>query len=100
MVSRPIASHQCVLCLIPELDGLSVLLAHDFSSLLRAPHGEGGEGVLLSIRLMGMGRWIGSSFHDWIDYKGVAFSVELLEWDRIFSGFGGNNILESRDLGC
>ena len=35
------------------------------------------------------GRWMGSHFHDRIDYNGVAFSTELLEWDRIFSGFGG-----------
>ena len=25
-------------------------------------------------RLMGMCRWMGSHFHDWIDYNGVAFS--------------------------
>ena len=25
-------------------------------------------------------------FHNWIDYNGVAFSIELLEWDRTFSG--------------
>ena len=31
----------------------------------------------------GMCRWIGSRFHDWIDYHGVAFSIELLEWGRI-----------------
>ena len=40
-------------------------------------------------RLMGMCRWMGSHFHDWIDYNGVAFSVELLvlEWGRTFSDF-------------
>ena len=46
-------------------------------------------GVLPSNRLMGMCCWMGSHFHDWIDYNGVAFSLELLEWGRIFSGFGG-----------
>ena len=30
---------------------------------------------------------MGSHFHDWIDYNGVAFSVELLEWGRTFSDF-------------
>ena len=40
-----------------------------------------------------MCRWMGSHFHDWIDYDGVALSIELLEWGRIFSGFGGKNIL-------
>ena len=34
-----------------------------------------------------MCRWIGSHFHDWIDYHGVAFSMELLEWARTFSDF-------------
>ena len=49
----------------------------------------GGRGELPSNRLMGRCCWIGSHFHDWIDYNGVAFSVELLEWGRIFSEFGG-----------
>ena len=34
--------------------------------------------------LMGMCRWIGSLFHDWLDHNGVAFSVELLEWGPTF----------------
>ena len=33
--------------------------------------------------------WMGSHFHDWIDYNGVAFSIELLEWGHTFSEFGG-----------
>ena len=36
-----------------------------------------------------MRRWMGSHFHVWIDYNGVAFSMELLERGRIFSDFGG-----------
>ena len=28
-------------------------------------------------RLMGMCHWMGSHFHDWIDYNGVAFSIEF-----------------------
>ena len=31
-----------------------------------------------------MCRWMGSHFHDWIDYNGVEFSIELLEWGRTF----------------
>ena len=46
-------------------------------------------GVLPYKRLMGMCRWMGSHFHDWIDYNGVTFLVELLEWGRTFSGFLG-----------
>ena len=40
-------------------------------------------------RLMGMCGWLGSHFHDWIDYNGVALLVELLELGRTFSGFLG-----------
>ena len=36
-----------------------------------------------------MCRWIGLHFHDWIDYHGVTFSVELLEWGRTVSDFFG-----------
>ena len=39
-----------------------------------------------------MCRWMGSHFHGWIENDGDAFSIELLEWGRIFSGFGGKNI--------
>ena len=49
----------------------------------------GGGGVLPSKRLLGMCRWMGSHFHNWIDYNGVTFLVELLEWDRTFSTFLG-----------
>ena len=52
------------------------------------PGGGGGGGALPSNRLMGMCRWMGSHFHDLSDYNGVAFSIELLEWDRKFSGLG------------
>ena len=46
-------------------------------------------GVLPYRRLMGMCRWMGSHFHNCSDYNGVAFSIELLEWGRKFSNFGG-----------
>ena len=35
--------------------------------------GGGGWGVLPSSRLMGMYRWMGAHFHDWIDDNGVTF---------------------------
>ena len=54
------------------------------------PRGGAGGGVVLSYkRLLGICRWTGSQFHDWSDYNGVAFSIELLEWGRKFSNFGG-----------
>ena len=48
-----------------------------------------GGGLLQYKRLMAMCRWMGSHLHDWIDYNGVSFSIELLEWGRIFSDFLG-----------
>ena len=56
--------------------------------VVKLPEGEGG-GVLLSKRLLGMCRWMGSHFHNWTDNNGVTFSVELLEWGRKFWGFLG-----------
>ena len=46
---------------------------------IRDPHlregGLGGEGAgrLLISRLMGMCGWMGSHFHHWVDYYGVAY---------------------------
>ena len=65
----------------------------------RQEHGRGGGGALPSNRLMGMCRWMGSHFHHWINYSGVAFSIELLEWGRTFSGFWGKNTLASSKFG-
>ena len=53
----------------------------------------GGGGVLPYRRLMGICRWMGSHFHDWIDFYVVAFSTELLEWGRTFSDFCGKTVL-------
>ena len=55
-------------------------------------------GVLPYKRLLGMCRWMGSHFHGWIDYNGVTFLVELLEWERTFSDFWDKKILVSRDF--
>ena len=53
------------------------------------PNPGGGGGALHIKRLLGMCRWMGSHFHNWTDYNGVTFLVELLEWVRTFSGFLG-----------
>ena len=63
-----------------------------FTGYVWTARGEGG-GVLPYKRLMGMCRWIGSHFHDWIDYNGVAFSIELLEWSCTFSDSWGKTVL-------
>ena len=34
-----------------------------------------------------MCRWMRSHFHDRIEYNGVEFSIQLLEWGRTFSLF-------------
>ena len=52
-----------------------------------------GGGALPYKRLMEICRWIGSHFHDCIDYNGVAFSIELLEWGRSFSDFWGKKVV-------
>ena len=48
----------------------------------------GGGGVLPYERLVELCRWMGSHFHDWIDYYGVAFLIELLEWGSHIFVFG------------
>ena len=45
-----------------------------------------------------MCRWMGSHFHNWIDYNEVTYLVELLEWGRTFLGFLEKKILVTRDL--
>ena len=57
-------------------------MRQDEEYLERSP---GGGGVLPYKRLMGMCRRMGSLFHDWSDYNGVTFSIELLEWGGTFS---------------
>ena len=54
---------------------------------------RGGGAVLTYKSLMGMCHWMGSHFHDWVGYNGVAFSIELLEWGRPFSDFWGKTVL-------
>ena len=49
----------------------------------------GGVGFIPWNRLLGMYRWMGPHFHDWIDYNRVTFSFELLEIRLAFSGFWG-----------
>ena len=69
------------------------LASRELDSLVRVA-GVGGGGVVLHCESpMGMCRWMGSHFHDWIDYNGVAFSIELLEWGRTFSDFWGQKVL-------
>ena len=53
----------------------------------------GGGGVRPHKALIRTCRWMGSHFHNWIDHNGVTFSIELLEWGRIFSDFWGKTVL-------
>ena len=48
-----------------------------------------GDGYFL-IRLLGMCRWMGLHFHDWIDYNGRRI-FNGVEWGRTFSDFMGQD---------
>ena len=50
-------------------------------------------GILPYKKLMWMCRSLGSHFHDWIDYNGVAFFIELLESGRAPSDVLGKTVL-------
>ena len=52
--------------------------------------GGGGLFLVLVIGKWGCTAGWGRVFYCLIDYYGVAVSIELLEWDRTFSGFGGS----------
>ena len=41
-----------------------------------------------------MCRWMGSFFHDWIDYNGVAFSTRITRMGGTFSDFWGKKGLD------
>ena len=45
------------------------------------------RGLLSRNRLIGMCCWMGSHFHDSIDFNGVTISTESLEWGRKLSRF-------------
>ena len=88
-----------IICSIISTIGLSFPLAFInliFDSALQTwlayTRGEG-WGEIPYRRLMGMCRWMGSHFHDWSEYNGVAFSIELLEWGRTFFDFWGKTVL-------
>ena len=75
------------------LKSLLSIFTHTQNRLRRQTKLTPGGGVLPYKRLMGMCHWMGSHFHDWSDYNGVAFSIELLEWGRTFSDFWGKTVL-------
>ena len=54
-----------------------MIYSKDIIVLERPGRGGRGVGALPYKRLMAMCRLMGSHFHDWIDYNGVAFSIEL-----------------------
>ena len=56
---------------------------HGLCEYLHIDQVHGGVGVLPYKRLMGMCRWMGTNFHDWIDYNVVAFSIALLDITRM-----------------
>ena len=53
----------------------------------------GGGSALPYNRLLGMCRWMGSHFHHWTDYHGVAFSIELVQKGRYIFRVWGKTVL-------
>ena len=59
-----------------------------------------GGGGTSSNRLMGMCCWMGSHFHDWIDYNGVAFSIGASRVTRMGSHICGiSGVSKFRQVG-
>ena len=56
-------------------------------------HSPGG-GILPYKRLMVMRRWIRAHFHVWIDYNGVAFSMDLPDGVAHFRILGVKKVLQ------
>ena len=80
-VTRLLVFWQCKRQYVTELQHLRVRHRIEFIEMHET---QGGN----FLSLTGMCCWLGSHFHEWIDYKGmVTFSKELLEWGRTFSGF-------------
>ena len=61
---------------------------------MRFPGGGGGGEIRAKWHLMGMCPGRGSHFHDWINFNGIVFSIELLEWGRTLSDFWGKTVLQ------
>ena len=40
--------------------------------------------------------WMGSHFHDWIDYNGVTFSIAFVEWGCTLADFRGKRVQDLR----
>ena len=59
-----------------SLVGDSLRRRHNLTSVSNVCEPPRGGGGLPFKRLMGMCRWMGSHFHDLIDYKGDTFSIE------------------------
>ena len=66
-----------LLCMLSSAWGRQSVIKWPRIGLAPTPHPPT-PGALLSNGLMGMCRWTESHFCDWIDYKGVAFSIQLL----------------------
>ena len=56
-----------------------------------------GEGVLPYKGLSGICHWMVSHFHNWIEYNGDAFSIDLLEWGGTIQIFGVRKLIDKVD---
>ena len=55
------------------------------------------EGVLPYKGLSGMCHWMVSHFHNWIDYNGDAFSIDLLAWGDAIQIFDARTSIDKTD---
>ena len=90
----PCSHRSCIFCFVLLLCGpYFSLQPSEVKSKAIEVKSSGGGGVLPYKRLMEMCRRMGSHLHDWIDYNGVSFSMELLAWGCTFSDFWGKTVL-------
>ena len=76
---------------LPEISSKYLIKESSARGLSAVAPGWGGGGVLPYKRLMGMCRWIGSHFHDWLTTMGRIFNRVTRIWTyrRTFSDFWG-----------
>ena len=85
--------HLCGIIILMQLIQSVDMNGHVYHQGQMTPRG----GELPINGLMGMCRWMGSHFHDWTDYNGVAFSSIFYRVTRMGSHFCG--ILRVRNSG-
>ena len=84
----PVIFFSCVFSMFVWCNLMKAWWNINFGKILCPPR-EATPIVLFCNEQIGMCHWMGLQFHDWIDYKGVAFSIVSPEWGQTFWGFWG-----------